>query len=133
MSTHATQHTDLMPTHAGARPLTDETFGTEIEQGQGIALVDFGAAWCPPCRLMAPVIDRLAVDYAGRATVGTVDVDADVRTAASYNVRSFPTFLFFRDGQVVDRIVGAVPKTRLIERLDALLTDSSAPKASAPG
>ena len=133
MSTHTTAHTLRTPDHAGARRLTDETFRTEIEQGPGIALVDFGADWCPPCRLMAPILDELASEYAGRATVATVDVDADVQTASRYHVRSLPTFLFFRDGQVVDRIVGAVPRTRLSERLEALLLDRATGPASRNG
>ena len=115
-------------TALGARPLTDETFGEQIEQGRGIAMVDFGADWCPPCRMMEPVVDRIASEYAGRATVAAVDADASLRTTARYNVRSFPTFLFFRDGEVVDRIVGAVPRTRLTDRLESLLAgDGSTP------
>ena len=113
--------------HAAARALTDETFGAEIERARGVALVDFGADWCPPCRMMAPVVEQIAAEYAGRATVGALDVDANPRVQARYDVRSLPTFLFFRDGEVVDRIVGAVPKARLTERLDALLaTDGTA-------
>lgn len=112
----------------GARPVTDESFGVEIENQQGISLVDFGADWCPPCRAMEPIVERIASEYAGRARVAAVDVDVNARTTARYGVRSFPTFLFFRDGEVVDRIVGAVPKSRLIERLEALLDgDSPAP------
>jgi thioredoxin 1 len=119
--------------HTAARPLTDETFAAEIEQSRGIALVDFGADWCPPCRMMAPVIERIASEYAGRATVGTLDVDANPRVQARYDVRSLPTFLLFRDGEVVDRIVGAVPKSRLTERLDALLREGRSGSSSSNG
>jgi thioredoxin 1 len=115
--------------HSAARPLTEDTFRVEIEDRPGIALVDFGADWCPPCRMMAPVIERIASEYGERVTVGTLDVDTNPRVQARYNVRSLPTFLFFQDGALVDRIVGAVPKSRLTERLDALLAGSATPTA----
>ena len=116
MSTNETlQQTagDPESSHAGTLAVNDATFATVIERAAGIALVDFGADWCPPCRLMAPIVDGIAAQYAGRAIVAAVDVDESQRITASYGVRSFPTFLFFRDGQVVDRVVGAVPKSML--------------------
>ena len=100
--------------------LTETTFDTIIAPGSGIALVDFGAEWCPPCRMMAPVIERIARNYAGRAIVATVDVDANPGIAARYLVRSLPTFLFFENGELIAWIVGAVPEKMLAERLDAL-------------
>lgn len=109
------------------RQLTDTNFRDEIERQPGVALVDFGAAWCPPCQAMAPIVALIATEFSGRATVAAIDIDAEARTAASYNVRSFPTFLFFRDGQVVDRIVGAVPKSVLSLRLATLLDDVTSP------
>ncbi len=121
MSTQATQHTDDTAASAAVRSLTDETFPAEIEQARGLALVDFGADWCPPCRMMAPIVEQLAAEYRGRVTVGAIDVDASQRVTTRYQVRSFPTFLLFRDGQVVERIVGAVPRARLVARLEALL------------
>ena len=111
---------------ANALQLTDATFDAEVVQYPGLVMVDFGADWCPPCRLIAPVVERLAVDYAGRARVATLDTDANPATTARYAVRSLPTLLFFRDGQVVDRIVGAVPKTTLEAKLTQHLAQHAA-------
>jgi thioredoxin 1 len=99
----------------GVVALTDASFAAEVEQGGGLALVDFGAAWCGPCRMVAPIVEQLAGEYEGRVKVGALDVDANPQTAARFNVRSLPTFLFFRDGKVVDQVVGAVPRP-LLER-----------------
>jgi thioredoxin 1 len=99
----------------GVLALTDDSFEAEIDRGTGLALVDFGAPWCGPCRMVAPIVEQLAGEYEGRVKVGALDVDASPRTAARFNVRSLPTFLFFRDGQVVDQVVGAVPRP-LLER-----------------
>jgi thioredoxin 1 len=107
--------------HTHARPLTDDTFAAAVEQASGVVMVDFGASWCAPCRMIAPAVEQLAAEYAGRAAVATVDVDANPRVAARYNVRSLPTLLFFRDGKVVDTLVGAAPKGRIAERLDKAL------------
>ena len=98
-------------------PVTDATFGPEIEQARGLALVDFWATWCAPCRLIAPVVEQLAADYAGRVRVASVDTEQNQRTMVRLGVRSLPTLLFVRDGVVVDRIVGAVPRSRIEEKL----------------
>ncbi|RPI68703.1 MAG: thioredoxin [Ignavibacteriae bacterium] len=100
--------------------LTDETFGTEIGEGK-VTLVDFWAAWCGPCRAIAPIIDDLAGEYDGRAKIAKVDVDNNPRVAMEYGIRSIPALLIFKDGKVVDTIVGAVPKTYITDRLDAQL------------
>jgi thioredoxin 1 len=123
---------DTAASHApgAVRVLTDATFPTVIEQGGGVALVDFGADWCPPCRMMQPVVAQIAQRYAGRATIATVDVDTNTVTATTYHARSLPTFLFFVNGEVVDRVVGAVPETRLTARLDALLAALDSPPTS---
>ena len=91
----------------------DTNFATEIEQHQGLAVVDFWATWCGPCRMIAPVLDQLAVEYQGKAKVAKVDVDANQQTASRFNVRSIPTILFFKDGKLVDQLIGAVPKPHL--------------------
>lgn len=94
-------------------PVTDATFTSEVEQAQGLVLVDFWATWCGPCQVVAPVLEQLASEYAGRARVAKVDVDANQRTAMRYNIRSIPSILFFKNGQHVDTVVGAVPRATL--------------------
>lgn len=93
--------------------VTDATFESEVEKQDGLTVVDFWAPWCGPCRMVAPVLDQLAVEYAGKAKVAKVDVDTNVRTAARFNVRSIPMILFFKNGRVVDQVLGAVPRAQL--------------------
>jgi thioredoxin 1 len=93
--------------------VTDATFGAEIENHKGLAVVDFWAAWCGPCRMIAPILDQLAAEYNGKAKVVKVDVDTNQQTAMRFNVRSIPSILFFKDGKHVDTVVGAVPKAHL--------------------
>jgi thioredoxin 1 len=90
--------------------VTDATFASEIEQSSGLVLVDFWATWCGPCQIVAPLLDQLAGEYAGKARVAKLDVDCNQRTAMRFNVRSIPSILFFKDGRHVDTVVGAVPK-----------------------
>ena len=90
--------------------VTDETFAQEIEQHAGLAVVDFWATWCGPCRMIAPILDQLADEYDGKVKVAKVDVDSNIQTATRFNVRSIPMLLFFKNGKVVDQIVGAVPR-----------------------
>ena len=100
---------------SNAMEVTDDTFESEVEKHSGLAVVDFWATWCAPCRMIAPILDQLATEYSGKAKVTKLDVDTNIRTASRFNVRSIPTILFFKDGQLVDQIVGAVPKPRLEE------------------
>ncbi len=93
--------------------VTDATFGVEIEEHKGLAVVDFWATWCGPCRMIAPILDQLASEYNGKAKVAKVDVDTNQQTAMRFNVRSIPSILFFKDGKHVDTVVGAVPKSHL--------------------
>jgi thioredoxin 1 len=93
--------------------VTDATFVAEIENHKGLAVVDFWAAWCGPCRMIAPILDQLATEYNGKAKVVKVDVDTNQQTAMRFNVRSIPSVLFFKDGKHVDTVVGAVPKAHL--------------------
>jgi thioredoxin 1 len=101
---------------AAALAVTDETFEAEIEQYHGLAVVDFWAEWCGPCRIIGPVIEQLAAEYQGKAKVAKLDVDENIKTATRYNVRSIPTVLFFKNGKVVDHVVGAVPRPVLEEK-----------------
>ena len=96
--------------------VTDQSFETEIEKHSGLAVVDFWATWCGPCRMISPILDQLAIEYAGKAKVAKVDVDANMRTATRFNVRSIPMVLFFKDGKVVDQVIGAVPRPVLEEK-----------------
>ena len=99
------------------RAVTDETFEAEIEKHEGLVVVDFWATWCGPCRMIAPILVQLATEYAGKVKVAKVDVDTNIRTATRFNVRSIPLLLFFKDGKVVDQIVGAVPKMHIETKL----------------
>jgi thioredoxin 1 len=98
---------------ANATPVTDANFEAEVEQHEGLAVVDFWATWCGPCRMIAPIVEQLAADYAGKAKVLKLDVDTNQRTAMKFNIRSIPQILFFKNGRVVDTVVGAVPRTTL--------------------
>lgn len=99
-----------------ASAVTDENFEGEIEKHAGLAVVDFWAAWCGPCRIIAPILDQLATEYSGKAKVAKLDVDANIRTATRFNVRSIPMVIFFKDGKVVDQVIGAVPRPVLEEK-----------------
>lgn len=93
--------------------VTDATFASEVEGSKGLVLVDFWATWCGPCQIVAPTLEQLAAEHAGKLRVAKVDVDANQRTAARFNVRSLPSILFFMNGQHVDTVIGAVPKGTL--------------------
>ncbi|MBN2476749.1 MAG: thioredoxin [Pirellulales bacterium] len=102
--------------------LTDANFQTEVLDSDQPVLVDFYATWCGPCQTMAPVVADVAGDYEGRAVVGQLDVDQNPSIADRYGIASIPTFLVFKDGQVVDRIVGSTSKSGLTGMLDAAMT-----------
>ncbi len=106
-----------MSTTGSTIAVTDDNFATEVEQGQGLILVDFWAEWCGPCKMIAPTLDQLATEYAGSVTIAKLDVDANQRTSMRFNVRSIPSLLFFKDGKHVDTVVGLVPKTTLTDRI----------------
>ncbi|MDQ3806368.1 MAG: thioredoxin [Acidobacteriota bacterium] len=107
----------------GGKPLavTDATFGRDVLEASRArpVLLDCWAAWCGPCRMIAPVMDELAAESAGRYTVAKLDVDENPRTAAQFGVRSIPTLFIFKDGQLVDRLMGAQPKSVIAARLAA--------------
>ena len=101
--------------------VTDDTFGAEIEQHKGLAIVDFWATWCGPCHMVAPIVEQLATEYNGKIKVAKMDVDTNQRTSMRFNVRSIPSILFFKDGAHVDTLVGAYPKPAFDEKIKKLL------------
>lgn len=100
--------------------ITDSNFGDIINSDQPV-LVDFWAEWCGPCKMIAPVVEELASEYDGKAVIGKVDVDSNPEVSAKYGIRSIPTLLVFKKGEIVDKQVGAVPKNVLSQKLDAQL------------
>jgi thioredoxin 1 len=101
---------------------TDANFKEEVLEKEGIAVVDFWAEWCGPCRMIGPMIEELSEELKGRALVGKVDVDTNAELSANYNVRSIPTILILKDGKVVDQMVGAPTKQQLSDKIEAQLT-----------
>ena len=99
--------------------LTDESFATEIEQGEGLAIVDFWAEWCGPCHAVGPVIEDLARQYAGKVKVGKLDVDSNRRVTERFNVRSIPSILYFKDGELVETVIGVRSKSQLEQLIQA--------------
>jgi thioredoxin 1 len=97
--------------------VNDASFEQEVEKSDGLTIVDFWATWCGPCRMIAPILDQLAVEYDGKVKVAKVDVDANIKTGSRFNVRSIPMLLFFKGGKVVDQIIGAVPKAHIEQKL----------------
>jgi thioredoxin 1 len=104
-----------------ATHVTTDQFDTEVLQSSVPVLVDFWAVWCGPCRAIAPHVDAIAQEYAGRAKVVKVNVDEEPEIALRYGIQSIPTLLFFKDGKVQDMIVGVVPKQTIVQKLEALL------------
>jgi thioredoxin 1 len=100
--------------------LSDADFDTQVK-AQPLLIVDFWAEWCGPCRMVAPVLEELAGEYADRLAVGKVNVDENRQIAARFGIRSIPTLLFFRDGAQVDQVVGAHPKATIKGKIDQLL------------
>lgn len=104
-----------------AQTITDSNFQEEILAKKNVALIDFWAEWCGPCRMISPIVEELANEYHGKATIGKVNVDDNAEITLKYGVRSIPTLLFFKDGELADRHVGATSKKVLTDKLEALL------------
>ncbi|MEX0936199.1 MAG: thioredoxin [Gemmatimonadota bacterium] len=103
----------------GTVQVTDDTFTDRIEGSKGLAIVDFWATWCGPCRIVGPIVDELSREYADQGVVvGKVDVDSNPGTASRFGIRSIPSILFFKDGKHVDTVVGAVPKSHLEKKIE---------------
>lgn len=101
--------------------VTDATFDKEVIQSNLPVIVDFWAEWCGPCRMVAPLVKEISVEFEGRAKVTKMDVDGNPEVPVKYGIRNIPTILFFKNGQIVDKQVGAVPKNVLISKLEAIL------------
>ena len=102
-----------------ALKITDANFQEVVLNSDKPVLVDFWATWCGPCRTVGPIVDELATELEGRAVVGKVNVDSNSDTPLTYEIRSIPTLLIFKNGEIVDKLVGAVPKSQLLEKLEA--------------
>jgi thioredoxin 1 len=98
---------------SNAVAVTDADFEAQVEKQTGLTVVDFWATWCGPCRMIAPILDQLATEYDGKVRVAKLDVDSNQKTTMRFNVRSIPAMLFFKDGKLVDQVIGAVPKAAL--------------------
>ena len=101
-----------------AATFTDSTFDTDVIKSDKLTVIDFWAEWCGPCKALGPVVEQLATDYAGKVNIGKLDVDSNPEVSMKYGIRSIPTILFIKGGQVVDKVVGAVPKAQLQSTID---------------
>jgi thioredoxin len=101
--------------------LTQTTFDETLATTEGLLLVDFWAPWCGPCRAIAPVLDSLVADSGGRVKLAKVNVDEEPALAGRYEIRSIPTILFVKDGRIIDRVVGALPRTALEAKIQSAL------------
>jgi thioredoxin 1 len=101
--------------------VTSATWEQEVLKASDLVLVDFWAVWCGPCRMVAPIVDEISKEYAGKLKVLKLNTDENPDVASKYRIMGIPTLMFFKKGQTIDQVVGAVPKTQLISKVDALL------------
>jgi len=100
---------------------TDDNFESEVIKSDKPVLVDFWAEWCAPCHMVSPIVEEIGRDYADKLKVGKLNVDKNSKTASHYGIMSIPSLLIFKEGKVVDQIIGAVPKNHLKEKVDKIL------------
>jgi len=100
---------------------TDANFEKEVLSSDIPVLVDFWADWCGPCKMVAPAVEELAAEYVGKAKIGKVDIDSNQNTAAKFGIRSIPSLLIFKEGKVIEQLVGAMPKSAIQAKLDSVL------------
>lgn len=103
------------------KQISAKEFYDQVEQGQGVTLVDMYADWCGPCKMLAPVLDEISAQYAGKANIYKIDIDQNQEVASRYQVMAVPTMLLFKDGQLVDKLVGFMPKQSITQKIDAQL------------
>ena len=101
--------------------ITDDNFESEVLQSDRPVLIDFWAVWCGPCKIIAPIVEELASEYDGKVKIGKLDVDNNQQTSIKFGVRSIPTLLLFKNGELKDTIIGAVPKKTIVEKLNSVL------------
>jgi thioredoxin 1 len=101
--------------------ISDDTFEQEVLKSETPVVVDFWAAWCGPCKMIAPILEEIAQEYEGKLKVTKLDVDSNTRVASQYKIMSIPSLLFFKGGELVEQIVGALPKAQLLSKVDKVL------------
>ena len=101
--------------------ITDDNFEDEVLKSDKPVLIDFWATWCGPCRMIAPIVEEMSTEYEGKAKIGKLDVDSNQQTSIKYGVRSIPTLLLFKGGELKETIIGAVPKAQIVGKLESVL------------
>lgn len=104
-----------------AKAVTEANYAEIVEKSDKLVLIDFWAEWCGPCRMIGPIVEQLAQEYEGKALILKCDVDENSEIANKFSIRNIPTLVFVKNGQAVDKLVGAVQKSKIVEKLDSLM------------